>query len=388
MTSRRQFHQHLAYLATGCLATSRFVGGSHAAEPRSKGNRLITIFLSGGNDGLNTVIPANDPLYRKYRNDLRIEAADAIPIHGGMFLHPSLRDLSGVWEAGRLRIQQGVGYPNHSRSHFVSSAAWFEGRPTATHPTYDGWLARALDPLQQETQNALAYGIETLDTPALLRGRITRTSSLPAMGAAQARELAKLLQMQRSDSRTTEASRFVAQVCRDASLALERGIRRTSRLDGFPNTTFGRKMKQVAQVVELLPEVKAIHATQDEYDTHSSQRALHGGLLRELAGGLEALDAFLLRSGLSESTLIMVFSEFGRRVKENKSAGTDHGAAGPVFLIGGAAPGGLLGQTPDLENLDQGDVAVTDDFRDLYAAITPWLTAPQPQALSLPGGPS
>lgn len=336
MQNRREFHRNLTYLTGGmatCLSVNPLLAARFAVPDPAKptnANRLITIFLKGGNDGLNTVVPATDPLYQRYRDDLRLDRGRSMSVGSDMYLAPALSDLAATWEAGRLRIQQGVGYANHSRSHFVSSAAWFEGRPTAVPPTFDGWLARAIDPLQRDTKSPLAYAIDSVETPELLRGRSTRVASLPSLSKVEAAELVELLSPPKPAASLSEAERFATQVCHNAVDALERVAAGHTQLDGFPNTSFGQAMRQVAQVVDTLPEVKAIHTTQGGYDTHSAQRQRHAGLLGNLAGGLRALDEFLHRRGLSDSTLILVFSEFGRRVQENKSQGTDHGAGGPL----------------------------------------------------------
>ncbi|MCA9139477.1 MAG: DUF1501 domain-containing protein [Planctomycetales bacterium] len=373
MNSRRNFHKQMACLVGGTLTSCNLIPACFASDPKSSSHRIITILLNGGNDGLNTVIPARDPLYQHYRHDLRINADDAIHLDRQMFLHPAMRQLSSVWEAGRLNIRQGVGYPNHSRSHFQSIAVWSEGHLDAQSPSFDGWLARSLDPIQQTTDAPLACSIESVDTPELLRGRFTRTTTLPDVTDREATDLVELLTSQ-SNRRDDDLGRVVTGACRDAEVALRRNVESTSLDDEFPKTRFGTKMRQIASVIDSMPEIKAIHAQQSGYDTHASQRLQHSRLLGELADGLNALDRFLDRQGLSEPTLVMVFSEFGRRVMENASGGTDHGAGAPMFLIGGPFDGGLVGQNPDLENLDDGDVSVTDDFRDVYRRVSPWLT--------------
>lgn len=380
MNSRRHFHKQLGCIIGGTLATCKFAPHAFATDGSSNSRRIVTVFLNGGNDGLNTVIPATDPRYHQYRRDLRINSADAIRLQRDMFLHPALRDLSEIWNAGRLNIRQGVGYPNHSRSHFESIAVWSEGRLDANSPSFDGWLARALDTRQRQSDSPLACAVDSVETPELLRGRFTRTTTLPQIPTSEANAIADLLASDRStqsDNASAEGNdlrRLVEHACRDAADTLAKYSRSADRLDGFPQNAFGRRMRQVATVIETMPEIKAIHVAQDGYDTHSTQRVRHRGLLLELAAGLRALDLHLHQRGLSDSVLVMVFSEFGRRVAENASAGTDHGAAGPVCLIGGGQPGGLFGEVPDLEKLDDGDIAVTSDLRDLYAELVPWLT--------------
>lgn len=373
MFSRRHFHRRLACLVGGSLGSPRFVFATDAEVNHASGRRIVTVFLDGGNDGLNTVIPAKDPLYHHYRRNLRIKAEDASSLDGQMFLHPSLRDLTEIWNSGRMRIQQGVGYPNHSRSHFESAAVWSEGRLDAESPSFDGWLARTLDPLQQSVKAPLACAIESTETPELLRGRSTRTTTLPNLPGEQAARLAKRLRPDASKRLGGDLQQMVADACRDAANTLQRHSEARRKRFKFPATAIGQRLGKVATVLDSMPEVKAIHVEQSGYDTHSAQRDRHASLLSELGEGLRALDRFLMQSGHSESTLVMVFSEFGRRVQENASAGTDHGAAAPVLLLGGTVPPGLYGSRPDLEQLDRGDVAVTQDLREIQNGIARWL---------------
>ncbi|KAA5537967.1 DUF1501 domain-containing protein [Roseiconus nitratireducens] len=383
MTSRREFHKRLACTVGSTIASTRFAGRTTASPSSDNGRRVVTIFLRGGNDGLNTVVPVHDPLYVSSRDDLRIRPEEAITLNDRLSMNSAMRSLTRCWEAGRMRIQQGVGDPNHSHSHFLSTAVWSEGKLDATLPSFDGWLGRALDPLQPTTRTPLACAIDSPDTPELLRSRLTRTCSVPELPRDQAQTLLKLMRSNPDLTGESEIQRHVLQACRDAATSLENSTRSSTRIRGFPRTPFGERMRQAANVVTTLPEIKAIHAVHDGYDTHTAQRGQHNALQRELADGLAALDRFLAERGLSESTLVMVFSEFGRRVKENASHGTDHGSAGPVFFLGGETPPGLYGSSPDLENLDDGDVAVTQDFRVLQKAIARWLVARDGQ-LGLP----
>lgn len=372
MQTRREFNRRIACVISSALAVPQFVPRVYGADDDTTENRLVTIFLRGGNDGLNTLAPCADPLYRKLRPTLHFKPEVGLHVERDMYFHPAFRELADIWNDGRLCIQQGVGYPNHSRSHFVSQAVWASAKLTASVPTFDGWLGRELDPIQARSQEPLACCVGTSETPEPLRGRHLRTATLPNLSPRQAKALSDLLQEKEGVDRASKES-MVAQACRPAAASLRAASDGASDLKGFPNIPFGEKMRKVAQVIDLMPEVKAIHLEQEGYDTHSAQGAQHTSLLRDLSRGLGALDTHFSERGLRSNTLVMVYSEFGRRVQENASAGTDHGAAGPVFFLGGGSKAGMFGQNPDLATLDQGDVAVTRDFRDLYAAITPWL---------------
>ncbi len=348
----------------------RLLAAASETAPNQSGRKLVVIFLDGGNDGLNTIVPVRDPLYAKYRSATRLDPSRSLRLDDELSLHPTMRGLADVWESGRLAIIQGVGYPNHNRSHFVSQAVWHTGQLDAERNTSDGWLGRSLDQRQMDADSPLAYSVDFAETPPALRGRVTRTAVPPNVNRSEARRILELLsrhQQHRLDSKKRE---YVARTRQDAVSALDQLMAsQAPQLGGFPDTELGQQLAQVAWLVRSGNAACVYYLRQSGYDTHAGQQPRHSSLLRELADALGAFDLAMDQNDLSSRVTVMVFSEFGRRVAENESGGTDHGAAGPVLLVGGGYTPGLHGQPYDLENLDNGDLPVTIDFRRVYAAV-------------------
>lgn len=370
---RRSFLQRI----TSTAGVVSLVGGvphllraASTVAQKSTEQKLVVLFLVGGNDGLNTVLPVGDPLYRRYRADTRIEPADALGLDDEMALHPSMRGISDVWEAGRLAIVRGVGYPNHSRSHFVSRAVWHAAELETELQPGNGWLGRSLDARQSRSKAPLAYSVGFSETPSALRGRTTRSAVPPDVGPEEAERLRQLLAAGAARQFVSAKRQRVARVQQDAVSALNQLLEaKALKQDDFPQTELGKQLSQVAWLIRSGNPTCVYYLRHDGYDTHAGQAPRHAALLRQLSEGLRAFDRVMNDAGLDSQVTVMVFSEFGRRVAENESGGTDHGAAGPVFVIGGGYEPGLHGQRPDLSDLDNADVRMTIDFRDVYATV-------------------
>ena len=372
MTDRRQFLTQFA--AGSAISLTGYVPATFAqiARQATKHNTrqvLVVIFLQGGNDGLNTVVPADDPLYKRHRRRCRIAAANAISLDDELYFHPALRNLAGTWEDNRLAIVQGVGYPNHNQSHFVSTAVWHSGDIEAQPQYGDGWLGKSLDPLQLQTDAPMAWSLGTHDTPHMLRGRHTRTAMPPRLTRFEAEEVLGLLRRKTLKRNSSDASLVQARSA-DAASAMEKLLAAQPRgVREFPNTRLGGQLAKVAWLIESDTPAPVYFLNQPGYDTHAGQAALHGALLGELGDALAAFDRRMYQTANSNRVTTLVFSEFGRRVAENDSGGTDHGKAGPVFLVGGSVRPGLHGGAPDIEHTDNGNVAVTCDFRGVYKSV-------------------
>jgi uncharacterized protein (DUF1501 family) len=375
MWNRREFLKGVT-IAGGSIGLASAVpplfqcAAAQAASGAKTAGILVVVFLKGGNDGLNTVVPLRDPRYRQHRKSCYIPADRCLRLTDEVGLHPRLRGLADVWEAGQLAIVQGVGYPRHNRSHFVSTAIWHAARLGAAPHTSTGWLGRALDQIQPATEEPLAFSVGLSETPEPLRGRYTRTMVPPEVSPADASALARLLRLDATVGRDDETWRLAERIRHDAAISLERHARRgTEHGQNFPDTPLGRQLEQVSRLIADDNAARVYYLEQDGYDTHAAQLPPHAELLAELGDALRACAGRLAANGNLDRTTVMVFSEFGRRVADNASGGTDHGAAGPVLLLGGSVAGGCYGQQPNLETLDQGDVTVTTDFRSVYATL-------------------
>jgi uncharacterized protein (DUF1501 family) len=378
MTTRRQFLQQApALLALGAVAP-RVLLRAAETTPGRDGRILVVLQLSGGNDGLNTVIPYRHEVYRASRPTLAIPATDVLRLDDELGLHPSLRGLADLLEQGWLAIVQGVGYPQPNRSHFESMDIWHTCQ-RKDHRRSEGWLGRYLEQGPRgETVDVPALHLGEEQQPLALASRSLRVPSvrsldqfrLEALDAESRSTLAEMASLPREESAGLLG--FVQSSTTSALTVAERLARTIESLppaDGYPPTDLGRRLGQVARLITAGLGTRVYYVALDGFDTHAEQAAAHGALLRQLGEALSRFLGDLAAHGEQDRVLVMCFSEFGRRVAENASAGTDHGAAAPMFLAGAAVRPGLLGPHPSLTDLDEGDLKHHTDFRQVYACV-------------------
>ena len=365
----------------GSLARSGYaqVVAGKAADAR----RLVVVQLSGGNDGLNTVVPIADGAYHSARPTLALAETGVLPLDGLLALHPALAGLKQVYEAGQAAIVSGVGYPNPERSHFRSMDIWHQGDPAATRGT--GWLGRWLDALAASGKAVPLTGINlgSAQIPAL-RGKTHTVPTIASLADAQRlvgsedseRTLRALQAVESGDGAALAGVAQETTTALNALDALNAQLGAYAPSGEYPDTQFGNGFKQIAHLLGACPETRLVYFARGGFDTHANQADEHAALLGEFGGALVVFMAELAHAGLAGSTAVLVFSEFGRRVAENGSAGTDHGAAGPVLLLGGSVRAGLHGEYPSLADLERGDLKHTLDFRAVYADVLGgWLGA-------------
>jgi len=389
---RRHFLQSSA-LASTLLLVPKFLHALDRPEaalaarlrdaPSGAARRLIVVQLGGGNDGLNTLVPYRNDLYYKARPTLALKEADGLlPLSDDLALHQSMKGLKGLYDQGQVAICNAVGYPNPDRSHFRSMDIWQTGSG-AEQLLSTGWLGRYLD--STCAGGAPAYqALEIDDTLSLaLKGAQRNGLALKNPGKfhqlTQSRYLSALSQEKSAASAGSELDylyKTLAETASSADYLYEKSKVRTS-VATYPNTDFGRSLKTTAELISSGVESRVYYLSLTGFDTHVRQHEQQGRLLGELSDGLATLAADLQKSNEWNNTLVMVFSEFGRRVDQNASNGTDHGTANNVFLLSGALrKPGLLNQPASLQDLDQGDLRYQLDFRSLYASIlTDWLGA-------------
>ncbi len=336
---------------------------------------LVVLQLSGGNDGLNTVIPHRQDAYFRLRPTLGQARGALLAIDDDHGLHPALQPLRGVLDAGRLAVVHGVGYPHPDRSHFRSMEIWHTADPE--HPPGDvGWLGRLADQVCAQDPTAVAaLHVGEGDLPLALRARSTFAPSvvdpegfrLAKCAAPLASERAELLELRDAEGDLG----FLREAARSSYRAAARMESLAQEPDAaeYPGSGLARKLRFIARLIAGGFGTRVFHLELGGFDTHARQERLHSGLLGELAGALAAFDADLAARGLEGNVLTLVFSEFGRRAEENGSKGTDHGAGAPVLLLGAGVEPGAHGTPPDLEHLIDGDVPPTADLRALYAAL-------------------
>ena len=323
---------------------------------------LVVIQLSGGNDGLNTVVPFRDAAYYRVRPVIAVQPRHVLTLGGGadrLGFHPSLRPLMGLWESGNMAVVNGVGCPNPDRSHFRALEMWHTAMENGSVES-GGWIGRCFE--SQPPVLGVSVGLEA---PQALKGR--------GMAGIHLQEETALFQTEGDGG---EAAR--------ATLEKSRALLRRSGSSGaaYPATRFAAGLKRIAALIGGGLGARVYHHDITGFDTHTSQPLTHARLWTEVSEGLRAFFGDLEARGLADRVVAMSFSEFGRRVAENGCHGTDHGAASAMFLWGRPIRGGLYGGQPDLHDLDFGDLKATTDFRSVYASVIDgWLGADSLAAL-------
>jgi len=351
---------------------------------------LVVVQLSGGNDGLNTVIPYNDATYAKSRPTLRMTPDEVHKIDSELGFHPRMQAFLRLYRDGLLSIVQGVGYPNNNRDHDGAMRDWHTARPGEA-ACQTGWLGRTIDALFRPDDGnvpgvfvgpiAQPFGLhaERAIVPtvrSLHQWRLQATSG-PAAGAHRAR-LVEAAELDRpSDpSPLLKSARQTTLAAYAGSEQIEAVVRGGPSLQaaGYPDSLLGRDLHTVAQLIRADVGIR-VYFTElggggiGGLDNHANQRGNHGAVLHQLAEAVAAFSDDLVREKLADRVLLMTFSEFGRTVAENGRRGTGHGAAAPMFLAGGKVQSGLIGAHPSLADQDQGALKFHTDFRRVYATV-------------------
>lgn len=398
-TTRRKFLQTTlgssTMLSMGLSVPDFLARAARAAEsrpPRGE-NVLVVVQLTGGNDGLNTLVPFADDGYGRNRIVLRIPTEQVLKLDDHLGLHPQMPGFRKLVEAGRLAILPGVGYPNPDRSHFRSMDIWHTARPEVEDKR-DGWLGRCLDGSARVTGGdvpALHLGAGPL--PLALASQRSPVPSIESLegfrlraegGALPLESLGKLAEAARPDAPPlVEFLRQNAVHAYASSRQVQEVLKSDRGTANYPETALARKLKQIAQLIDAGLNTRIYYVALDGFDTHSNQLGGHAALLGELSGAVAAFVEDLAARGQLGRAAVFCFSEFGRRVRENASQGTDHGTAAPVFLAGGRVRPGVLGAQPSLSDLDgEGDLKFHTDFRRVYATLLDgWLGCPSQPVL-------
>lgn len=393
--TRRQFVQGGVAAFTVSFAAPSFLTDMARAQGRARRN-LVVLYLSGGNDALNTLIPYGDPQYYGRRPALAVPAAQVLQVgtdaSGALLgLNPRLTGLRTIFNAGHLALIQRTGYSNSSRSHFTGTDIWSSGDPN--QPQGTGWLGRYLDQLPAPVDPLTAWSTNR-ETPRTLLARTVGVPSIPTInGYTLASPNTGAEVGFARESATRIASHvplgqphlaFVNGTARGAFATLDRVAQVGAYVSSltYPNNGFSQALRMIAGALVRNVGTNIFWIQTGGYDTHAGQNAAYTNLMGTLGDGLFAFYQDLRNQGLLNDTLILQFSEFGRRVNENGSQGTDHGAAGLMMAIGGSVRGGLYGTSanlqpghPTLEN-SSNDIRYETDFRAVYArVIDSWLGA-------------
>ena len=365
------------------LAAQALQGTSVERHP----NRiLVVVELSGGNDGLNTVVPFGDPAYYRARPKLAVKESEAIRIADGFGFHPSMVGFERLHKDGRLAVVHGCGYDHPSLSHFSSMGYWHTGVPNGGEPL--GWLGRLADrTFDARTRNTIV----NLGTSQSLAVRSLQHSPLvfddPARfrregSDEEKRALVELSHMRETSNPTLQFLSSTAQNATESSEVVRRAASAyRTPIDYGQGGGLAGNLQRVAALIaaELPTRLYYVTYAGNSFDTHVQQADLHTRLLMYTADAVRGFMDDMKRLGRGDDVAMMIFTEFGRRVEENGSLGTDHGTATPMFVVGEAVKGGFYGRHPSLTDLDDGNMKMTTDFRRVYATmIKEWLGYDRP----------
>ncbi|MEZ5534585.1 MAG: DUF1501 domain-containing protein [Thiolinea sp.] len=362
MINRRQFLKGLG-LTTLSALLPRFAIANSVSFSRQR-RLLVLIELKGANDGLNTLIPYSQSAYYDARPNLALKADSLHKLSADLALHPELGALVEPWNAGEFAWIQGVGYPQPNRSHFESIEIW-DSASADHHNAGDGWIASCFPGYELG-----GIAVDTNLGPLFGEGFSALSISDPQRFIKRGQTLKSI----RSGVMTNDSLRHILDVHADIDMMAD--VLSSYLADipeprqSFAKTPFGRSLNSVYTLVASGIDVPAYKTTLGGFDTHVSQLYRHRNLLQALGEGIAALRTNLSHLNMWDETVVMTYSEFGRRVKENSSKGTDHGTAAPHMVLGGRVKGGFYGEYPSLTDLDErGDLIYTTDFRDMYATI-------------------
>jgi uncharacterized protein (DUF1501 family) len=372
--SRRDFLKIVGTTTGGMLVLPKFLSAMPTAE-LSTGfaagrNVLVCIQLNGGNDGLNTFIPYDTPQYFDLRKSIAIEKDKVLKAAtGGMGWHPIMHGFAEMQQAGNMSVIQNVGYPNPNRSHFRSMEVWQTGSSSNEYLS-QGWLGRYLDATCKGDDPLGALNIDNIDNLSL---RGTTNHALTMSDPQRFERQLKVLKEDHDDPINENPNLdFVRKLMIgsfDGSGQIKAALEKTKiGTPQYPKHNLAQNLSWISRMIKGGLPTPVFYTGLGSFDTHSGQLGRHQSLLKELSESVKAFYDDMLAAGLLGNVTVMIFSEFGRRVKDNGS-GTDHGAAAPVFIIGGNNSGKIIGNNPNLTDLINGDLKHQFDFRSLYAAI-------------------
>ena len=380
--TRRQFLKYSGVVAAAAapMLTVDQIAAAATARPLPLGTPiLVVVTLYGGNDGLNTVVPYQDSAYYSARPDLAYKPETLLPLSSDLALNASMTGIKSLWDLNKVAIVRGVGYPKPDRSHFSSMAIWQTGSPGAHLNT--GWLGRWLDTQAIDPMTAISLGGVL---PPLLVGAKQSGSALPLGGFAIPRGVIgtacqRLSVPSSSDDLLMAAAATSMRNLFNVSANIQPILAKPApAAEDLPtisggnaggDTDLSRQLDVVAKLIAAGAPTRAWSVSLGGFDTHANEANAQALLLGTVSKSITTFLSQMKASGRSKDITVLVYSEFGRRVKANGSEGTDHGTSGPVFLIGDRVTGGFYGDQPSLSKLVDGDLAVTTDFRDVYSTV-------------------
>ena len=326
---------------------------------------VVFVQLGGGNDGLNTFIPFDNPLYYDLRPKIALSKEEVIAKNQGMAFHPALTGLAKMQQNGDLSVVQNVGYPEPNRSHFRSQEIWQTASDSNKYIN-EGWLGRYLDLQCRDHQPTAGINLDNVDNLAL-KGVEPNSITVKNPNLFK-RKNQKEEQGVLSTNPQLDFVRKIANSVTEGSDEIQKALSKSTAEISYPKTSLATNLAWIARLIKGNLNSKVYYTSLNGFDTHDNQLAIHKNKLAELDDALFSFYNDLKKSSLLKNVTIVVFSEFGRRVKDN-GKGTDHGTAAPMFIIGGNNKGKIIGNNPNLSDLDQGDLKYATDFRSVYASL-------------------
>ena len=381
---RREFLQ-IGSLATASLMMPKFLKAFEKPAMVPAGNKVVVVLqFSGGNDGLNTVIPLNNDIYYKERRVIGIKKENVLSLTDAAGLHPSLAAFKGLYDDGNLGILNSVGYPNPDRSHFRSMDIW-QSASASNEYVNTGWIGRYLDAQCPPASNGTlgrgkgcdkpTQALELDDTLSLaLKGHNNKGLAFKDPRKLYNSSNEKFYKDINAAHLKTEETVDYLYKTMSETLSSADYIFKQSKMNpttqSYPSTELGKNLKTIASLIMSDINTKVYYVSLGSFDTHVNQAQQQKRLFDELNGAVKAFTTDLKNNNRFDDMLMMTFSEFGRRVSQNASNGTDHGTANNMFFIsGGLKQKGLLNDMPDLSNLNDGDLKHTVDFKNVYATV-------------------
>ncbi len=399
-TSRRDFlKQSAAVVAVGLAVPpwlSKMVwadGGAamnfHSNVPSDR--ILVVVQLTGGNDGINTVIPYSNSAYLQARPTIGIPDSQVLHLDNNVGLNPAMTGLKSLYDSGKLAVVQGVGYPNPNRSHFRSMEIWQTAEPERI--AQEGWVGKYLDAVENGRTSALTginIGNEQSEAVVSAHAAVPSIQGLANFGMifpnnpeGEARTAAlRKIQLADGNSRYGAFIQQTASEMYESADKIRAGVSNYKSTVQYQKDSFSTGMQEIAMLIAANLGTRIFYISTGGFDTHTQQANRQPRLLKQISDGLSTFYADMEQMGVSDKVMVMTFSEFGRRVHENAGGGTDHGTASEMFIMGGQVKGGLYGQYPSLTDLDSGDLKYTTDFRAVYAtALDRWMGADSERVL-------
>lgn len=363
---RRKFFKLTGTYTGGTLLLPSFLHAYSTQNTFSLHEKsVIFIQLNGGNDGLNTFIPYENPLYYDLRPKIGIAKENVIGKNKGMAFHPSLKGFATIQQEGNLSVIQNVGYPEPNRSHFRSQEIW-QTASSANEYLNEGWLGKYLDLQCKEHQPTAGINLDAIDNLAL-KGFEPNSITVKDPNRFKIRNNSDE-NLKLSENPQLDFVRKIANSVTEGSDEIQKALLKSKNEIWYPKTGLAKNLEWIARLIKGNLNSKIYYTSLGGFDTHDNQLNIHQNKLSELNDAVYTLYSDLKQAQLLPYVTIVVFSEFGRRVKDNGN-GTDHGTAAPMFIIGGNNKGNVIGNNPNLVDLDNGDLKHEIDFRSVYASL-------------------